>query len=280
MNAFIKSISKQLSSVLILIFIITNNLFAQNSDEQLKFKIGLTARSYGDSIYIRWAVTNPIAWRLVKENGFVLEKAKVLSDGRTDKYLKVTEQPIKPWTFEKWEEYFDSRPPKDISSLDNEGIAFTLGIGEKDDEENISLPPENEDYLKSIKEKRSSQEWALLLSLIAANNSLTAAEGLGLFFVDKDVKENETYSYRIYCNYKSNLYSFDTTYIKIKNKKFDSQKALRNLVTNENDRSIEIVWDTDIQFSTYNVERSEDRKTYKRLNDSPLLTLKSDASDS
>lgn len=266
--------------MIMILFLLTDFTLAQPTTEITKFKIGLTARSYGDSVYLRWALTNPTAWKLAKENGFILEKAKVISDGRAEKYLKVTEQPIKPWTSEKWEEYFDSRPPKDISSLDNEGIAFTLGIGEKDDEEKISLPPENEDYIKSIKEKRSSQEWALLLTLIAANNSLTAAEGLGLFFVDKDVKENETYSYRIYCNYKSNLYSFDTTYIKIKNEKFDSRKALRNLAANENDGSIEIVWDTDIQFSTYNVERSEDRKTYKRLNDSPLLTLKSAASDS
>jgi fibronectin type 3 domain-containing protein len=280
MKLFIKSISKQLGSVLILIIIVTNNLFAQNSDEPLKFKVGLTARSYGDSVYLRWAVTNPIAWRLVKENGFIIEKAKILSDGKTEKYSKVSEQPIKPWPMEKWEEYFDTRPPRDVSSLDNEGVAFTLGIGEKDDEANINLPPENEDYLKSIKEKRSSQEWALLLSLTAANNSLIAAEGLGLFYVDKDVKENETYSYRIYCNYKSNLYSFDTTYLKIKNEKFDPKKSLKTITANENDGSIEIIWDTDIQFSTFNVERSEDKQTYKRLNDAPLLTLKSTASDS
>ncbi len=266
--------------MILLLFLLIDFTKAQPDIEITKFKIGLTARSYGDSIYLRWAVTNPTAWKLAKENGFIIERAKVLPDGRIENYSKVSEAPVKPWPIEKWEEYFETRPPKDNSSLDNEGVAFTLGIGEKDDEENFNLPPEGEDYLKSIKEKRSSQEWALLLTLVAANNSLIASEGLGLFYVDKNVKENETYSYRIYCNYKSNLYSFDTTYLKIKAESFDPKKALQQIKANENDGSIEVFWDTDIQFSTYNVERSEDKKSFKRLNDSPLLTLKSAASDS
>ncbi|AFH49853.1 Hypothetical protein IALB_2148 [Ignavibacterium album JCM 16511] len=280
MNMNIRIIINQIWKVTFSILLLFNISFAQNAEEPIKLKIGLTARAYGDSIYFRWAVTNPTAWRLAKENGFILEKAKILSDGRVEKYLTVTDQPIKPWSLEKWEEYFDSRPPKDISSLDNEGIAFTLGIGEKDDEEKLNLPQENEDFLKSIKEKRSSQEWALLLSLIAANNSLTAAEGLGLFYIDRDVKENETYSYRIYVNFKSQLYSFDTTYLTITNTRFDPKKGFKQIQANENDGSIEIIWDIDNQFSTYNVERSEDKKTFKRLNDSPLLTLKSAQADS
>lgn len=263
-----------------ILFLLTDFTLAQPTTEITKFKIGLATRSYGDSVYLRWAVTNPTAWKLGKENGFILERARVLPDGRTENYSKINESPIKPWTLEKWEEYFETRPLKDASSLDNEGIAFTLGIGEKDDEENFKLPVEDENYLKSIKEKRSSQEWALLLTLVAANNSLIASEGLGLFYVDRNVKENETYSYRIYCDYKSNLYSFDTTYLKIRAERFDPKKALPQIKANENDGSIEVFWDTDIQFSTYNVERSEDKKTFKRLNDSPLLTLKSAASDS
>jgi hypothetical protein len=255
-------------------------VFAQPATETVKLKIAITARSYGDSVYLRWAVTDPTAWRIVKEKGFILERAKVLSDGKLESYSRVTQNPIKPWGEEQWENYFENRTDRPEGGIDNEGIAYLLGIGEKPDEENFQLPKENEDYLKSIKEKRSSQEWALLLSLLAANNSLTAAEGLGLFYVDKDVRENETYSYRIYSDYKSALYSFDTTYFTIKNEKFDPKKAYQKLSANENEGSIEIIWNTDMQFSTYNVERSEDKKTFKRLNDSPLLTLKSAASDS
>lgn len=267
--------------LIILIFLLsTLSSFSQPNNETYKLKISLTARSYGDSIYLRWAVTNPTAWRIVKENGFILERAKLLSDGKVDKYLNLMSEPIKPWSDDKWVEYFETRTDRPESGIDNEGIAYLLGIGEKSDQDNVQFPPENEDFLKSIKEKRSSQEWALLLTLIAANNSRIAAEGLGLFYVDKDVKENETYSYRIYSNYKSSLYEFDTTYFTIKNEKFDPKKYYQTLSANENDGSIEIIWKTDLQFSTYNVERSEDKKIYKRLNDSPLLTLRGSASDS
>ncbi|MCL6494304.1 MAG: hypothetical protein K6T54_05920 [Ignavibacterium sp.] len=280
MNSGINKIIKLLINTVLLITIFFSLSIAQNNAEPLKLKIAFTARSYGDSIYLRWAVTNPTAWRLAKDNGFIIEKAKVFPDGKTEKYSKVTEQPIKPWSMEKWEEYFNTRPPKDDAALDNEGVAYILGIGEKNEEEKLNLPTESEDYLKSIKEKRSSQEWALLLSLLAANNSLIASEGLGLFYVDKDVIENDSYSYRIFVNYNSALYSFDTTYFVIKNEKFDPKKAYQTISANENDGSIEIIWNTDLQFSTYNVERSEDKKTFKRLNDSPLLTLKSAPSDS
>lgn len=258
----------------------TLSSFSQPNNETYKLKISITARSYGDSIYLRWVVIDPTAWRLVKENGLILERAKVLSNGKVNNYIKLSTEPIKPWSDDKWREYFENRTERSEGGIDNEGIAYLLGIGEKSDEDNIQLPPENEDFLKSIKEKRSSQEWALLLTLIAANNSRLAAEGLGLFYVDNDVKENETYSYRIYSNYRSSLYEFDTTYFTIKNEKFDSQKYYQTLSANENDRSIEIIWKTDLQFSTYNIERSEDKKSYKRLNESPLLTLKSSASDS
>ena len=267
---------------LIVLFFLLSTLssFAQPNNETYHLKIALTARSYGDSIYLRWAVTNPTAWRLFKENGLILERAKLLSDGKVDKYIKLSTEPIKPWSEDRWMEYFETRTVTSEGGIDNEDIAYLLGIGEKTDEDNIQLPPENEDYLKSIKEKRSSQEWALLFTLISANNSLIAAEGLGLFYVDKDVKENETYSYRIYSNFKSNLYEFDTTYFTIRNTKFDPKKFNQELSANENDGSLEVIWKTDPQFSTYNIERSEDKKSYKRLNDSPLLTLRSAASDS
>lgn len=271
-----------LKNYLIILFFLLSTLssFSQPNNETYKLKISITARSYGDSIYLRWAVTDPTAWRLVKENGLILERAKVLSNGKVNNYIKLSIEPIKPWSDDKWREYFENRTESSEGGIDNEGIAYLLGIGEKSDEDNIQLPPENENFLKSIKEKRSSQEWALLLTLIAANNSRLAAEGLGLFYVDNDVKENETYSYRIYSNYRSSLYEFDTTYFTIKNEKFDPQKYYQTLSANENDRSIEIIWKTDLQFSTYNIERSEDKKSYKRLNESPLLTLKSSASDS
>lgn len=280
MKSLVKFLNKQTNKITLFFLVLTASVISQPVNEIHKLKISLIARSYGDSIYLRWAVTDPAAWRIVKENGFILERAEVQSNGKTNNYKKVTSSPIKPWADEQWINYFDTRTDRAEGGIDNEGIAYLLGIGEKSDEENVQLPVENEDYLKAIKEKRSSQEWGLLLTLVAANNSLVAAEGLGLFYVDKDVRENESYSYRIYSDYKSNLYAFDTTYFTIKNEKFDPKKFYKNLSANENDGSIEIIWNTDLQFSTYNVERSEDKKTYKRMNDAPLLTLKSAGADS
>ncbi|MCX8106863.1 MAG: hypothetical protein N3D80_13430, partial [Ignavibacterium album] len=93
------SISKMFfkAVMILLLFLLIDLTKAQPDREITKFKIGLTARSYGDSIYLRWAVTNPTAWKLAKENGFIIERAKVLPDGRIENYSKVSEAPVKPW---------------------------------------------------------------------------------------------------------------------------------------------------------------------------------------
>ncbi len=242
-----------------------------------KFQIGLTARSYGDSVYLRWVLTDPIAWRMFKANGLIIERAKVNSDGSAGRYERLITEPIKPWSIEKWEEYFNSRGELDQTQLDNEAVAFILAIGEESDED--LTPPQQEeekDFLKSITEKKSGQEWGLLLTLLAANNSLTAAEGLGLFYVDRNVVPNETYSYKIYSEVKTELYSYDTTSIVVKNTSYEPKSFLQKLEAKENEGSIEIIWKQNEQFSTFNVERSEDGATFKRLNDAPLLTLKAE----
>lgn len=252
-----------------------NNLIAQQNNEIYKLQIGLTARSYGDSIYLRWAVVKPEAWRLLKENGVIIERAEKGKDGKYGPFIRLTEKPIKPWTLDKWEEYFAFRTNKDENKLDDESIAFILGMGEEPDEDAVKRIQIDENNLEVIKEKRRSSEWNLLMLLIAVNNSLKAAEGLGLFFVDRNVKENENYLYRIYCTYKSTIFQFDTTYYELTNKEFNPKEAIQKLDAIENDGSIEIIWKTNDNFFTFNIERSEDKINFKRLNESPYLTLKS-----
>jgi len=260
-----------------IIFICSNKFIGQELQvEKVKFKIALIGRSYGDSIYLRWAVVNPAAWRYIKQEGVVIERATKTKNGKPDKFIPLQNYPIKPWSLEKWEEYFAFKIKDDPNKLDYDEIAFSLGIGEEDSEENrINPPKEEEDILKSIKQKKSAQDWNLLLMLIAVNNNLKAAEGLGLFFIDKNTKEGETYIYRIYSPFKSQIYEFDTTFLEIKNEKFDPNKLAQKLESIEKDGSIEIVWNIDAQFSTYDVDRSEDGKNFERITKAPQLTLKS-----
>lgn len=263
------------SLILLILVFQAESVGQQKLELTKKFKIGLTARSYGDSVYLRWVVTDPIAWRLFKENGLILERARINSNGIVGNYERLSSEPIKPWPIEKWEEYFNSREMLDQTQLDDAAIAFSLAIGEKADDENKPHLQENEkDFLKSITEKKSSQEWGLLLSIIAANNNLKASEGLGLFFVDRKVSPDEKYSYRIYSTVKNELYSFDTAYCIVKNVAYEPKQYLQQLKAIENDGSIEIIWKLNEQFSTFNVERSENGIAFKRMNDAPLLTLK------
>ncbi|MBX9852073.1 MAG: hypothetical protein K2X86_09975 [Cytophagaceae bacterium] len=66
------------------------------------------ARSFGDSIVLRWGVNTPLGWKLSNKDGFIIERYTLLKEDKLDKKnapekIILTAQPIKPWPLEKWE---------------------------------------------------------------------------------------------------------------------------------------------------------------------------------
>jgi uncharacterized protein len=80
-------------------------VFGQNktdkSEDKLPVQIKLLSRNYGDSLVLRWAFSEPEAWRWINTQGWILERFEL--DGATNKAISstmtpLTAAPIKAWT--------------------------------------------------------------------------------------------------------------------------------------------------------------------------------------
>ena len=262
-----------------------DSVTSEELNEGLRTKIGIIARSYSDSVIVRWAVSKPSVWSLCKEFGFILERAPILQNGSYGEFKSVKQGVFKPWTDEQWELYFASKPEiTDTNEIDYDVFAYLFGSSDQDVSDiQIESPSGNE--IQDLKDKKSKLAWQILFAMLSANSSVTAAEGLGLRYVDKDVKLGERYVYRINLAGKSPIYILEEGLVEVKVEDYDSDFAKQTLTASENDGSIGINWKMNNRLSFYKVERSDDDgKTYQNLTKTPLLTMRNntnsdDASD-
>lgn len=254
-----------------------DSVSSQDLNEALKTKIGIVARSYSDSVILRWAVSKPAVWNICKESGFILERAAVLKDGSYGEFKPVKQGVFKPWTEAEWQTYFDQRPLRiDTTEIDYEAYAYMFGSPEKADPGKADNSSGNE--LQDLKDKKSKMDWQLLFAMLSANSSSSSAEGLGLRYVDKNVKPGEKYAYKIKLAGTSPVYIIEEGIVEVKVEKFNPDFAKQTLTASENEGSIGINWKANNELSFYKVERSDDNgKTFKKLTKAPLLTMKSKA---
>lgn len=257
--------------------IVQNDSVSENElNEGLKTKIGIIARTYSDSVIVRWAVSKPAVWDLCKEVGFILERASILQDGTYSEFKPVKEGVFKPWTEEEWQKYFLIRPKiKDSTEIDYDAFAYMFGSTNKD-QRNVKIETSTGNELQDLKDKKSKYGWQVLFAILSANSSSNAADGLGLRYVDKDVKLGDKYVYKIKLGGKSPVYIVEDGIVEVKVEKYNPNFAKQVITASENDGSININWKANDQLTFYKVERSEDNgKTFKKLTKLPMLTMKS-----
>ncbi|HPO55257.1 MAG TPA: hypothetical protein PKY46_04600 [Ignavibacteriaceae bacterium] len=243
-------------------------------NESLKTKIGLTARTYSDSVIVRWAVSKPAIWDIAKVSGFILERAPILPNGTYGQFKSVKEGPFKIWTEEEWEAYFLKRGERrDTSEVDYDALAYVFGTGGNVSEETPQTRTGNE--IQDLKDKAGNYNWQVLFAMLSANSSRGAAEGLGLRYTDKDVKPGERYVYKIKLAGTSPIYIAEEGILEVKVEPFNPDFARQTLVASENEGSIGINWKANNELSFYKVFRSEDNgKTFESLTKIPLLTMR------
>src|SRR5690606_35192409 len=76
------------------------------NDSITKPKIEVVARPQQDKISLRWAVNSPLAWKLLSQYGYKLERYTITRDGKTlpkPEKTELTDFPIVPDPLESWE---------------------------------------------------------------------------------------------------------------------------------------------------------------------------------
>jgi uncharacterized protein len=224
--------------------------------------IVLLAKSYGDSVVLRWAPTTPGAWSVGNRFGYVVERVPAIDGEITpDMLMRLTRQPLKPWLLEEW---------KSRAAHDNKWAAVSAQVlyGKK------TTVAEGEDEITSLYHAGIEFSNRHGFALFAADNDATAAEGLALRFVDRGVKAGEHYAYRVYTlRDTSTDFTIDTGYAFVTVTKHQQPDAPVHIEAIGMDGAIKVAWDdfSFAGFSGYHLYRSEDGgRTYTQLTKSPM----------
>lgn len=256
-------------SLLIVLVLTSQALFSQKLKDSLATNpaVGVIARSFGDSIIIRWGVTAPLGWKLSNKSGYMIERYTLLKDGKIDKKnspekIILSPNPIKPWPLEKWEAI--------IKDNDYAKIAAQALYGKEFKIEN----KKTQDVMQMVS---LSQELEMRASFaqFSADQSLKVAEASGLKFTDRTVKKGESYVYKVYSLVPANTYAIDTGSVFIGTNDNSPLPKPLDLKADFSDRVVMLNWNKTYYqhiYSTYFIERSSDGgKTFIRTDELPII---------
>ncbi|MFM7853901.1 MAG: hypothetical protein ACKO96_18755, partial [Flammeovirgaceae bacterium] len=167
-----------------MILLVNSRLNAQNVVQP---SIKVIVRSFEDSIILRWAPNTPFAWQLLNQYGYRIERYTVVRDSVVlkDKPQKILMNGLKPFELTRWEPYAKKDNMVAIAAQAIYGKSFTVS-----NNKSMSMG----DVINLSREQESRFSFALF----ACDVSTAAATLSGLRWVDKDVKKNEKYLYRVY----------------------------------------------------------------------------------
>ncbi len=248
---------------LIIFFLITSSLMAcsyissaQNNNPE-RF-LHLRAVNRGDSVVLRWATPNEIAWTLGKDSGYVVERAEFTKQ----KPVFIPIKTVKPWSFQEMEAVYN------VSKNNQLGVMWGTIYGRT----GIDL---NQSGIDDLKMAASALSLKMGFSQLAADLNAVAAGAGGFRFVDDKIPANKSYLYRIRLNVSTETILSDT--VMVDGFQFDSIPPLLTPLGIPADKSTYLKMDFLSQdFIAFDIERSTDNgKTVKKLNELPYIVIDS-----
>lgn len=235
-------------------------IWAQERDT---LSLEMKGKVHEGRIYLRWAPTDPIAWKWTNENGYWIEKTKILDGGvfvEQPSSRRLLSYPLKPQALDQWEVYSDD---------DYVSVAAQAIFGETFDVD----PGQTSDISTIINASRELEN-RFSFALYAADMSPKAAELSGLYFMDEEVSIDDKYLYRVYPNVPFGNYVVDTATVFIG---LQDERALpkpMEVKVEFADQVAMISWNAQIHqntYTTYWVERSEDGRNFESITKVPII---------
>jgi len=237
-------------------------------------RIHLLARTYGDSIVLRWSAEDYVSWQYLNTVGVNIYRMPIF-----DKQPKKVEEMmrldtlayrLKPATLEQWRSKYpesDSVAAVAMGTLYSEG-GFTQeqsrhGVGE----------------MGALLDVHGDQQFRFGMAVLASEWRKDVAEDLAMRFVDKNVKKGEKYQYIV------RPAEFDSTghlqfrvgYIEmIENKEYTAEPyevVMGDSVVGIN--QLRIWWEQNSRFSSFDIHRrAMGEKEWTKLNDKPFVMMR------
>lgn len=236
------------------------------------YNVFITARSYGDSIVLRWAPDKAAVWLLGNSYGWNIERDKQDSEFTSDNdsvFVKIlNKEPIRPLTLDQMKQRYDSTNLFIGAAAQALYGPATFQVSEND--------PNMVNY---IFRKNQEQEQRQVMAYLAAEGHPDVADALGLRYVDKDVHEGQWYNYSIVSLIPGEYAKVIQKSILIQCKPFvrsEDEKVPEINIIQKDAFTAVIYWQRN-KLSGYYVEKSIDKgKNWLPLNQRPVFATNPD----
>ncbi|GAB4033179.1 fibronectin type III domain-containing protein [Spirosoma gilvum] len=227
-----------------------------------RYRTMVLAKGYGDSVFVRWAPDNATLWRAanVRGGGYLLTRRSINTEG---KLVLDYQKAIRPWTIDQWKQRCG---PRDTLA----GACVQLLYGKRDLRNSTG-----EITLNKALRQHEQNQYELALVLLEADVNARHAQGLGLGFMDKDVKKGTTYIYALLPLVTDQKMPVDLGKTMVRNEAPEPRTPFIELRGESGDRQVRVTWDrkiTDMAYTAFLVERSTDGgRTFRRLTRRPWI---------
>lgn len=251
---------KQVVKLSLLFFFLSFKIFSQTDTTTVKTAVYGVGKIQNGKILLKWNVNDPYYWKKSLETGYKLQRLTVLRDGKPinkDEIVTLKEV-LKPLPLEQWEPLVKKDSLVAVVAQAIYGKSFQTYQNEKGITKMMLLNDQDQ------------QRFAF--SMLAAEQSFLAAKAAGWGFEDETAKPNEKYVYSVtLLGTKENIPPA-TIYIGLSDKVTVLPPATPEAIFGN--QTVMLIWDYASQktfYSSYNIERSTDGKTFKKINRVPVL---------
>ena len=241
--------------------------------EEVRFNLQMLARSYGDSIVIRWAPDEYVPWKFLNGKGvwLIRYEAEPKKPGEDDDEGEVKELTgdtlalLKPMNKYEFAKLFS-----DTDTMAFAAMQTIFGEGTK-----LGNTRSNPGSAGSIMEVYEEQQNVFGMAMVIAERRADISAAMGLRYVDKKVKRGATYTYFLTPNLTPDVLKVTPAVVDIENLPFEPKPC-----TLELEDSIAAVdgillsWPYTDDYSSFDIERrKQGQKDWVVLNKKPYLSM-------
>jgi hypothetical protein len=250
-------------------------LFAQDDKAG---KIFVKGKVKDDKIYLRWAADDMFVLEQGLKHGFIIRRQTILRNNIVQTYpltIDLPISPVLPKPLEQWEPHIDD---------DNFAIAAQALYGETFDVGTVganNYSPLHTNPFMQAAQREQDRNQRLGFLLFACDQNFAVAEFSGLGLKDDKVNRDEKYLYMIFIN-DTSLY-IDTGYCFIGLADVPDEPIMDDVLRARfSETQVTLRWDIRILkrfYSSYIIERSENGRDFKVVNDRPIVLLENPGTD-
>ncbi len=262
----------------IILFILLS-CFAASGQEEEGQTMSIHARAgylpQEHTILLRWAPESAVAWKLLNEYGYRIEKHLLMKDGKLldpPRPVPLQSGVLKAAPLENWEAPAEKNDNAAIAAQAIYGSSFEI-TGDF-----------SQDGMQKIANAAMELENRYSFALFAADISPEVARLSGLYYEDRRAIPGEKYLYKIIPNVPADIMAIDTGYVYTGLEDYIPLPPVKRIQADNEGRQVFLSWDNLAYshfYTAYEVERrAEDLKNFQRVHEKPFVyTSKKDESE-